>query len=159
MIFVMLGTNPYPFARLLSAVDCWAQASGEKVVAQVGHTKMPAKNIECHDFVSHERIRDWIELAEVVITQGGFGSLRDCLLADKPTIAVPRLPERGECQDQQVEIVDALAEEERVIPLYDVGLLSQAIQDARDKHSISVYSSEIPALIAKAVDSALCPKK
>jgi len=155
VIFVMLGTNPYPFERLLAAVDCWAAGSGEKVVAQVGHTTMPVDHVECHDFVSHDRIREWIDAAEVVITQGGFGSLRDCLVAGKPTIAVPRLPERGECQDQQAEIVDALAAEERVIALYDVDLLPQAIEAARQRRVVSPYRSNIPAIVAEAVESAL----
>lgn len=158
VIFVMLGTNPYPFDRLLTAVDRWAAGSGEKVVAQVGHTTMPAKHIECHDFVSHDRILEWVEAADVVITQGGFGSLRDCLVAGKPTIAVPRLPERGECQDQQAEVVDALADEGRVIALYDVETLPQVIEDARNKHVVSGYRSDIPALVAEAVKSALRPK-
>lgn len=158
VIFVMLGTNPYPFERLLSAVDRWAANSGEKVVAQVGHTTMPVEHVECHDFVSHDRIRGWIEAADVVITQGGFGSLRDCLVAGKPTIAVPRLPEQGECQDQQAEVVDALAAEKRVIALYDIETLPQAIEDARNKHAVSAHRSDIPTLVAEAVEAALHPK-
>lgn len=154
----MLGTNPYPFERLLSAVDCWAATSGEKVVAQVGHTAMSVEHVECYDFMSHDKIKVWVEMADVVITQGGFGSLRDCLVAGKPTVAVPRLPERGECQDQQAEIVDALAAEKRVIALYDVETLPQAIEDARNKYVSTVYHSEIPSLVAEAVESALRTK-
>ena len=146
------------FDRLLSAVNRWAAGGEEKVVAQVGHTTMPAEHIECHDFVSHDRILEWIEAADVVITQGGFGSLRDCLVVGKPTIAVPRFPEQSECQDQQTEIVDALAAERRVIALYDVETLPRAIEDARNQGAVSPYQSDIPAIVAKAVESALSPK-
>lgn len=155
MIFVMLGTNPYPFDRLLSAVDRWAAVSGDKLIAQTGHTKLSVKHIECHDFVSHEQIKAWIRDADLVITQGGFGSLRDCLIAGKPTIAVPRLPAYGECQDQQSEIVDALASEGRVVALYDAEQLPQAIQQVRQLPVVSPYHSEIPRIVAEAVESVL----
>lgn len=155
MIFVMLGTNPYPFDRLLSAVDRWAASSGEKVVAQTGHTKLPVANIECHDFVSHEQIKEWIRHADLVIAQGGFGSLRDCLVAGKPTIAVPRLPEYGECQDEQTEIVDVLSSEGRVIALGDVGELPQAIERVKHLADAPPYRSDIPRIVAEAVESVL----
>ena len=159
MIFVMLGTNPYPFDRLLRAVDSWALASGEKVVAQTGHTSASVAHIECHDFLPHDEIRNLIDAAEVVITQGGFGSLRDCLLAGKPTVAVPRLPERGECQDRQSEIVDALAAEGRVVAVYDVDVLPEAIETARRWPPLRPYRSEIPEIVARAVESALNPAR
>jgi len=151
----MLGTNPYPFDRLLLAVDQWASSSGERVVAQVGHTATPVQCITCYEFIPHEKICELITDAEIVITQGGFGSLRDCLVAEKPTIAVPRLPEQGECQDQQTEIVDALAAEGRVIALYDTRELAHAIKKARNAHNILPYNSMIPEIVAEAVESLL----
>jgi len=48
MIFLMLGTNPYPFHRLLGAVDIWAEKAKVQVVAQTGHTPTTnVKNIQC----------------------------------------------------------------------------------------------------------------
>lgn len=155
MIFVMLGTNPYPFERLLRAVDRWAADSGERVVAQTGHTSLAVSHVECHDFVSYERIVAWIQEAELVIAQGGFGSLRDCLVAGKPTIAVPRLPERGECQDRQSEIVDALASEGRVIALYDEAQLARAIEKVRHLPAVQPYQSDIPRIVAEIVESVM----
>jgi len=155
VIFVMLGTNPYPFDRLLNAVDQWAATSGEKVVAQTGNTRSQASNIECHDFVSHDQIEKWIRDAELVITQGGFGSIRDCLRAGKPTIAVPRLPERGECQDEQSEIVGVLSDEGRVVALMDVDELPQAIERVRRLPPAEPYRSDIPRIVAAAVQTAL----
>lgn len=155
VIFVMLGTNPYPFDRLLKAVDDWAASSDERVIAQTGHTRLAVSHIECHDFVSHDRIKEWIRDADLVIAQGGFGSLRDCLLAGKPTVAVPRLPERGECQDQQTEIVNALANEGRVVALYDTERLPQAIEQARRLPAAPPCHSDIPRIVADTVESVL----
>jgi len=148
VIVMLLGTNPYPFNRLLKAVDELASATGEKVVAQVGHTKLPAPHVDCHDFVPHDQIVDWLREADLAISQGGFGSLRDCLRAGKPTIAVPRKPELGECQDIQTEVVYALAAEGRVLVLEDMKDLAGTIEAARRMTVRPATASRIPAIVA-----------
>lgn len=148
MIVVLLGTNPYPFNRLLKAVDEWASATGERVVAQVGHTRLPVAHVECHDFVPHDRIVDWLSRADLAISQGGFGSLRDCLRAGKPTIAVPRRPELGECQDVQTEVVYALAADERLVVLENMEDLARTIEDARRMNIRPIETSRIPDIVA-----------
>ena len=133
MILLLLGTNPYPFNRLLDAVTTWAIEAGETVIAQTGHTTpdVRCKFVEYHDFVSHEKIVAWIDNAEFVICQGGFGSLKDCIANNKPVIAVPRYQQLNECQDSQKELVSALEEEGCIIPLYDVLDLERAIHEIR----------------------------
>jgi len=152
VIFVMLGTGPYPFGRLLSAVDTWAKLSGQKVIAQNGHTQIPVEHIECRPFLAHEEVRALIAAADMVIAQGGFGSLGDCLAAGKPTIAVPRLPRQGECKDEQSELVAALAAENLLIAVYDVADLPSAIEVARASSFSTTRHSEIPTIVAEAVD-------
>lgn len=147
----MLGTNPYPFRRLLDAVDSWASRTGEEVVAQTGHTPTEGITIECTEFVSHHQMMRWITDAELVISQGGFGSLKDSLTAGKPVIAVPRMPELGECIDSQREIVEALVEEKRVIPLYDVSGLDNAVRTARQFCAPAAVDSGLPDLVAEIV--------
>ena len=151
MILVMLGTNPYPFRRLLSAADSWASYTGEKVVAQTGHTPTDGITIECTDFISHAKMMNLIADAELVICQGGFGSLRDSLSVGKPVIAVPRMPELGECIDSQSEIVEALAERNRVIPLHDVSMLADAVFAARQFCAPVPTCSGLPDLVAEIV--------
>ncbi|WP_165869223.1 glycosyltransferase [Thiogranum longum] len=155
MILVMLGTNPYPFLRLLYAVDKWAGEHDEEVVVQAGHTGCNTDNIKCHDFVPHRQIEQWISEARIVVTQGGFGSIRDSLAAKKPTIAVPRMREFGECQDDQAELVDALAQEGKVIALYEVEMLDHAINGASDFVVPDAMASRIPEIVREAVCSAL----
>lgn len=151
MILVLLGTNPYPFRRLLGAVDTWARRKQEVVIAQSGHTPTDGLSIECHAFVPHDEITRWIRDAEIVICQGGMGSLQDCLAAGRPTIAVPRRPDYGESQDQQSELVDALASMGRVIPLHHVENLDEAIERARKMQLPTVERSSIPMIVAEAV--------
>jgi len=155
VILVLIGTNPYPFTRLLDAVNAWAIKSGENVIAQTGHSPIADLNIRCYPFVSHEQIRKWIEEAELVICQGGMGSLRDCIAAGKKIVAVPRRPEFGECKDNQAELVEALAQEGKVVALMDVNELPHAIESARRMIVRRGNQSIIPRLVADKINSIL----
>lgn len=155
VILVLTGTNPYPFTRLLRAMDEWARSSGEYVIAQSGHTSVEELAIECHPFVSHGQILEWIDQANVIVCQGGLGSLRDCLLAGKPTVAVPRKPELGESQDMQSELVDELSKEGKVIAVDNVNELAQAIEAARHMPISKPNESLIPQIVAEEVGKVL----
>ena len=155
MILVLAGTNPYPFTRLLRAVDEWSRSSGEHVIAQSGHTPVEGLVIEIHPFVSHAQILEWIAQADVVICQGGLGSLRDCLRAGKPTVAVPRKPELGESQDIQSELVEALVQEGKVIGVDNIAHLAQAIDQARSMPIRKGEESRIPQIVADKIHSIL----
>lgn len=155
VIFVLLGTLPYPFTRLISAVDNWARLANEKVIAQTGHTPTIGLKIECHAFVDHSQIMEWIDKAEVVISQGGFGSLKDCLTAGKPTIAVPRCPELGETLAEQAELVNALATEGKVLVLDNMENLAGTIETARRMKVRPGTAGHIPEIVAAEVEKAL----
>lgn len=153
MILLLLGTNPYPFDRLFDAVVKWSDKTGENIIAQVGHTPVNAKSssIEFHDFVPHEQVLQWIQQAEFIICQGGFGSLKDCIANNKPVIAVPRYQELNECQDSQKELVLALEEEGCIVPLYDIDDFEKAIVNVR-QHQITIREqSAIPKLLSKII--------
>lgn len=155
MIVLLLGTNPYPFPRLLSAVDAWARATGERVIAQTGHTPSAGCAIECHPFVDHAQIMAWLGSADVVISQGGFGSIGDALRAGKPVIAAARRPELGESQDQQTEVVQALAAEGLVLALNDGDDLGKLIEQARLIKAKTRSESRIPAMVAEKIENVL----
>lgn len=151
----MLGTNPYPFIRLIDKVIEWSEETGEHVIVQSGNTPVPSKKIEFYPFMTHSEIMKRISEADVVITQGGFGSLQDCMQSGVKTVAVPRLVERGESQDDQKEIVNALAEENLVVPLYNVAYLAEAIEKARNLEVRMTNSSELPEHVATTISGIL----
>ena len=155
LILVMLGTNPYPFTRLLNKVIEWAQKTGEHVIVQSGNTPVPANTIEFHPFIEHSKIIDLMSQADVVITQGGFGSLQDCMQMGVKTLAVPRSIELGESQDDQSEIVRALAAENLLIPLYDIENFDYAIEDVRNIQVHASKKTQLPEHIAKTVSAIL----
>lgn len=151
----MLGTNPYPFTRLLNKVIEWAQRTGERVIVQSGNTPVPVNTIEFYPFIEYSKIIELMSQADVVITQGGFGSLQDCMQMGVKTMAVPRSIVKGESQDDQSEIVRALADENLLIPLYDIENFDYAIENARNIRVRTSKKSQLPEHIAKTVSDIL----
>jgi len=131
LILVLLGTNPYSFVRLAKAADRYAEKSHEKVFIQLGHTNYLPLNASYKSFLSKQDIINKIDEAEIVITQGGFGSIADCLRAGKKVVAVPRKPELNESPDQQEELVRELEKLERLIGVYEINELPEAILKAK----------------------------
>jgi len=151
----MLGTNPYPFTRLVDGIIEWVSKTGERVVMQSGNTPVSSDKIEIFPFIEHEKIKELILEADIVISQGGFGSLQDCMEVNARTIAVPRMIEFGESIDDQTEIVNALAEENRAIPLYDVSELEHAIEMALNMKTEKHNTSKMPEHVAMTISEIL----
>lgn len=154
MIFVMVGTNPYPFDRLMRAISSYAEESGEKVIAQIGNTH-PKDNIECHRYLSHLEVTNYISSSDVVVCHGGYGSIRDSLALGARIVAVPRRVEFGECVDNQVELVEAFSKEGVIIPVMDIEELPDAIAKARSMRIKGNNPSMLPGHIAKTIQDML----
>jgi UDP-N-acetylglucosamine transferase subunit ALG13 len=148
MVLLLLGTNPYPFRRLVNRVEQWCRRENEHVIGQTGHTPVDDVSFECHAFASHDQIIDWISEARFVICQGGFGSIKDCLSLNKPVLAVPRLQEHGECADSQRELVAELEKEGRIVALYDMNDFDGAIKAVRCFAPPPPMQSRVPGLLA-----------
>lgn len=149
MIFVLVGTNPYSFTRLVKAIDKYAQDTGEEVFIQLGHTDYIPHNAAYERFLEKTLIEEKIRQADVIITQGGFGSIADCLIAGKRIVAVPRKPELNEAPDRQEELVKELEKLGRVIAVYDIADLPKAIHRARDFRPAASSAHRIPTIISE----------
>lgn len=126
-ILVLLGTNPYSFIRLVNAVEKYLSSEHE-VSIQLGSTKFKSENMELFQYTSRKRILEYIESSDLVIAQGGFGSIKDVLSKNKPLIAVPRMQEFGECLDNQLELVDSLASKNYILACLNVDELSSMVR-------------------------------
>ena len=107
MIFGMIGSNPYPFNRLNQCLSRLALERNERVIVQAGLLPGP-KGCESFDFAPRAKILEYIELADAVIMQGGYGSCLDVLSLGKTPIIMPRLIELAESNDDQTELTDFL---------------------------------------------------
>lgn len=131
MIVVLLGTNPYSFSRLAKAVDIYAAKYNEKIFIQLGYTDYLPVNATYERFLDKKDLLKMINDAELIITQGGFGSIADCLKAGKKVVAVPRKPEFKEAPDRQEEVVREFERLGRLVGLYDIDNLPEAIEKAK----------------------------
>ncbi|MEA2440791.1 MAG: hypothetical protein QOH76_2215 [Thermoleophilaceae bacterium] len=128
MIFVTLGTHHQPFARLMGALS---ELPSDELVVQCGHSVPPAGVREATAFLGFQEMLDRIRAADVVVTHAGVGSILLARREGHTPIVVPRLSRLGEhVDDHQVELTEALAEQGKVIPVWDVSELPAAVASA-----------------------------
>ncbi len=149
MILVLTGTNPYSFERLVEAADQYARETKEEMFIQLGHTDYKPIYACYERFLSRSNLMEKIRLADLIISQGGFGSIADCLIAGKTLIAVPRKPELNESPDVQEELVLELEKHGRLLAVYDIEQLESAIENAMKKKEKQQPQTRIPGLIEK----------
>lgn len=151
VIVAMVGTGPDSFHRLVRPLDELAAKNSLDVFVQLGHTSYKPKYCRFERFVERDRLLKIIEQAEIVITQGGYGSIRDALLFNRPLVAVPRYPALNESPDHQDELVRAMEQCGYLIGVYDIEQLESAIQMAREFVPRERIPSAIPAMLCEYV--------
>ena len=131
MIFVTLGTQDKSFTRLLEAIDkaIIKKQITEEVVVQAGYTKYESNNMKVLNTIPKDEFLKLMDQCSLVITHGGVGSIFDGLKKNKKIIACPRLSKYNEhTNDHQLEVVEELAKEGYISPLYDVKDLSKILK-------------------------------
>lgn len=112
MIFVILGTQQFPFDRLLKKLDAYV-AEGllkDEIVAQIGYSTYKPRNFPFQQFFDRDAFGDLVQKADLIVTHGGVGSVLTANRAGKPTVAVPRLAKYGEhVDDHQCELTGEFA--------------------------------------------------
>lgn len=134
MIFVTVGTHERGFDRLVKAVDDLIGSGKikEKVIIQTGYTEYIPKNCDSFKFTDYDNIVELCKKASIVISHGGVGSIITPLELGKPVVVVPRLKRFNEhTNDHQLQIVKELERQEKIIPVYDIKNLENALEEAR----------------------------
>lgn len=130
-IFAAVGTQKFPFNRLIDALDEVSRMSGFQVFVQYGNSKIPSR-CDGSAFLDSSRYREMLAAADVAVVHGGVGTIRSALSLGAKVVAVPRRVSYGEhVDDHQLEIVAAFAEGGYIVPCYDMGQLLEAIEEAR----------------------------
>ena len=154
MVFVTVGSAPQGFRRLLQAVDELA-ASGAfgatPVFMQIGNVEgfIPA-HCEYKKFVSRDEFRQLLERASLVISHGGATPL-EIIRVGKVPIVMPRRRKYGEIvNDHQVEFVQVLARQGRIIPAMEPDELPAAVLKAKEcnVHPMPLEPSPMIALVS-----------
>ena len=125
-ILCLTGTSHYQFNRLVKSVDVML---GPKysVIIQLGGTNYKVKYSESFNFCKKNELIKLITKADIIITQGGYGSMMDSLLLNKKVIAVPRKLELNETLHDQTEHVEYLSKKGFLIGCYNIDNLSSLV--------------------------------
>ena len=140
MLFVTVGSQKFPFDRLMEATDRFVESDGfsDKAFAQTGACDYVPKTFPSEPFLSRERFGEIMSQCDVVITHGGTGAIVGAVKRGKKVIAVPRLACFGEhVDDHQVEIVRQFSEMGLIEPCFDIEDLPKAYARALKKDYLS----------------------
>lgn len=150
MIFVTLGSQKFPFNRLLQWIDKLIENGiiADDVLAQTGYSTYEPKHFRAVPFMDRDTFAENMEKAAFVITHAGTGAIIGAVKNGKKVIAVPRRSEFGEhVDDHQIQIVAQFDEMGIIEPCYDVELLEQAYRAALEKDYVA-YCSNTNKVIA-----------
>lgn len=142
MIFVTVGTQKFPFDRLLIELDRLIQLQllTDEVVAQRGYCSYIPKNYHSFDFVSSDEIAKYYDQSSVLITHSGTSSIIEGLKRRKKVITVPRQRKYGEHVDNhQLEITNLFVQQNLVAAVIEMSELGTTLQSI-NKLTFQSYS-------------------
>jgi len=119
-----------PFDRLVKAADEYAATADEEVVIQQGCSAYPCVHARSFSLCAKHEMKALQAEASVVVTQGGWGVMSECIEMGKSVVAVPRIEGSEHIHDQE-QAVRKLEELGCVIGVYDIRGLSSAIAKAK----------------------------
>lgn len=134
MILVMLGTQNNSFERLLKELDRLKKNKiiKEKIIVQSGYTKYSSEDMEIFDFIDKDKLEEYQDKADIIITHGGVGSIISSLKKDKKVIAIPRLKKYDEhVNDHQLDIVESFSNNGYIIGIKEVKELESAYKNIK----------------------------
>lgn len=164
VVFVAVGTDHHDFSRLVTWVERWAAAerpSPVRVVVQHGTSRAP-EGLESFAFLGRTELDEFLDQADIIVTQGGPGSISDARQRGIRPIVVPRRVELAEMVDNhQVAFGTYLHEAGEVLLAQSEQQLADYLDRALDDPDLvrapAVQESAAPAVAAFAaqVDAVL----
>ena len=130
MIFVIVGSQKFPFDRLIREVDRLKETGviADEVVAQIGASTYEPKYLKWQRFMDKSDFDKAIGDCDLLVTHAGEGSIMTGLLKGKKVIAVPRYQKFGEhVSDHQLEIARALEKQRCIVNVEDIAQLERSI--------------------------------
>lgn len=132
MILVTVGTQRFPFDRLLKEVDILIanHIIMEKVVAQIGSSRYRPRYYEYVDYINEREFDKLLWKCNTVITHGGVGTITKGLMLGKKIIIVPRLKKYKEhVDDHQTEIAHQFSKMKYAINCDSIDKLSSYVKE------------------------------
>lgn len=144
MILVLLGTFPLQFPRPLLALEKLLNERiiSDEIIVQNGHTIFESRFMTFKPFMGLDELLSYYEKADLIITQGGTGSILKGLKANKKIIAIARLAKYEESvDDHQLELVDEFEKQKYLIGWHEGDSLQELIKKVKDFEPLPYQSS------------------
>ena len=144
MIFVTVGSQKFPFDRLLQEIDCLIKHDEikEKVFAQIGYSDYEPIHYYYSRFLNRTDFESYIKKANTIITHGGTGVIMKSVKMGKKVIAVPRLAKYGEhVDDHQIQLISEFQRANLIVSCMDIAELKNAMEQVKDFQSPSYQSN------------------
>ncbi len=148
-IFISVGTQKFPFNRLIQIGDRLAEADPSfEVFAQSGNSDYIPSHYRSVSFMDKKEYEDKIDQCDILLTHGGVATIITALKKKKAVIVVPRLSKYGEhVDDHQVQIADSFAEMNYVMELNEDDDPVEMIRQCAN-HTFETYESHNDAVIS-----------
>lgn len=130
MIFVTVGSEQFPFDRLIRAVDDLArQGVLRDVYCQTGASTYRPQHCQWAPFLPFHEMIERIRASELVIAHGGVGITLLCLQQGKIPVLAPRRPVLGEhVDDHQLRFAIHLEQLNKAVTIREMRELEKAIK-------------------------------
>lgn len=154
MIFVTVGSQKFPFNRLLKKVDRMVRDHiiTEEVCIQTGSSDYLPSHCRYQTFYDRTQFSEMLQACTILITHGGTGTIIDAVKRGKKTIVVPRLSRYGEhVDDHQLELPARFHEMNLVYTCPDENLLPDILPVVRN-HQFDTYQSNTETFLASVDD-------
>lgn len=143
MVLVTVGSQKFPFDRLLIKVDRLVESGiiAQETVMQTGSSSFIPSHCRYQAFYDKETLARLMEQCDILITHGGVGTMIEAVRKGKKTIAVPRLARYKEhVDDHQLQVMREFHAMHLVYACPDVEKLPQALNRVKT-HVYGVYPS------------------
>jgi UDP-N-acetylglucosamine transferase subunit ALG13 len=150
MIFVAVGTQKFPFNRLLKGIDDLIEQGRLEgdIFAQIGHSDYVPRNYKYKDFLSKDDFQSCIRDCEVLITHSGVATIIAGMKMEKPVVVVPRFARYAEhVDDHQLQIAESFSDKNLVLMCKNVDNLGELVEEAK-KHTFCQYVSRKERIIS-----------
>lgn len=135
-LFVILGTQKFPFYRLINAVEQLVKDNfftKDEVLIQSGFLMEENKILNVINSLPVDNFNQILINAEIIITHGGVNSILSCMKSEKKFILVPRLKKFSEHIDNhQLEISEVMEKKFNVLVAKDIDDLPFMIQKVKE---------------------------
>ena len=119
-----------PFYRMAKAVDEWAATINEEIIVQTGYTDFKYKNIsKVFNFCTKDEMQNYINQADILILQGGWGAISEAMEKKKRIVVMPRHDKTEHIHDQ-FQLIRKLDDLGCVVGVFDEHDLPAKIQEA-----------------------------